>query len=83
VRRNEGFFVFCMGFRAGACIDAHARIQCAAAKLVVRKAPIQLSFRLQQRGMTLALAQRPWRRKDMTDWQRQREPALRAGASVT
>jgi len=43
----------------------NARIQCAAAKLGVRKAPIQLSFRLQQRGMALALAQRPRRRKNM------------------
>jgi len=67
VWRNEGFFIFCARFRAGACIDADARIQCAAVKLAVRKAPIQLFFRLQQRGMALALAQRPWRRKDMTD----------------
>jgi len=66
VWRNEGFFIFCAWFRAGACVDADARIQCATVRPAVRKAPIQLSFRLQQRGMAFALAQRPATAKDMT-----------------
>jgi hypothetical protein len=67
VRRNEGFFIFCAGFRAGACIDADARIQCAAVKLAVRKAPIQLFRRFWWRGMALALALRRLRRSNVTD----------------
>jgi hypothetical protein len=42
LRRNEGFFIFCAGFRAGACIDYMHAFSAKAVLFAVRMAPIQL-----------------------------------------